>query len=396
MPTTPPRPLPSLLRHLNERRVFAAVQGAGPLSRAEIARHTGISGPTVTRAVASLLQAELFEEEAPQRQSVGRPGKLVRLARNGVCLLAVLVGPKSCEVSIGGLDGEENVDERLSFPTPPTYEELVSACVETARRLLSGRPGRLLRSGVCVPGLIDGPAGRTLFSPNLHQIDGRQLGADLEEVLGVETTVVQECHALCLAEQVYGLARGIDNFAMMDINEGLGLGVVHGGRLMQGCRGLAGELGHVTVDLPGQPCGCGNSGCLETVATDRALAGLVSAELGRTLSIDELVEESRKGTIDSSAAVSRFVDYLGIAVAAAINIFNPSRLFIHGRCFDVSDDVFDRVIAAAKRRSLAPSFESCEVIRARGNKRLGVIAATLQDALATAPVEFDTPPLTVN
>src|SRR5205807_5237105 len=122
--------------------------------------------------------------------------------------------------------------------------------------------------GVSMPGLLHRREKRTVFSPNLHQTDGRRLGEDLRNALRIETAILQESHALCLAELTYGAARGVSDFAMLDVSEGLGVGVVNGGRILEGHSGLGGELGHVTVDIHGEPCGCGNHGCLETVATD--------------------------------------------------------------------------------------------------------------------------------
>src|SRR5258708_10817132 len=103
--------------------------------------------------------------------------------------------------------------------------------------------------------------------------DGRSPAQDLAARLGVECNVLQESHALCLAERHYGLAKGLDDFAMLDVGTGVGLGVMSGGRLLTGHSGLAGELGHITaVADGGRRCGCGNHRCLGTVASDSALA----------------------------------------------------------------------------------------------------------------------------
>jgi N-acetylglucosamine repressor len=179
---------------------------------------------------------------------------------------------------------------------------------------------------------------------------------------------------LCLAEQTYGAARGVEDFAMMDITGGLGLGVVQGGQFIQGHSGLAGELGHVTVDLAGRRCGCGNVGCLETVATDAALATLVSERLGRSLSADDLFPLLESGEIRAPQEISLVLEYLSVGLAMVINVFNPQKLFVYGRLFDAGDDVYPRLLDLTRRRALAPSLADCEIIRAQGNKRLGAIA----------------------
>ena len=106
-----------------------------------------------------------------------------------------------------------------------------------------------------------------------------------------------------------------------------------GGRLLTGHSGLAGEIGHVTaVPEGGRKCGCGNTGCLETVASDSALAFHASRKLGRAVTVDEVIELARSGTVDLAAELDAMAGYLAVGVAAVINLFNPAVVFVHCRC----------------------------------------------------------------
>ena len=366
----------SLLRQLHARRVLAALQQHGPLSRAEVARRTGISGPTVTRAVAALLEDGLLEEADSPQRTLGRPGKELRLASTAVTVLGVAVGAAHCEMVSAGLDGQIREDQTKRFATPSRYPALVDAIARHARSLADGGP-KLLGVGVSVPGLLNRREKRTVFSPNLHQTDGRQLGEDLRQQIGVEVALLQESHALCLAERTYGAARGVADFAMLDISEGLGLGVVLNGQIVEGHSGLAGEFGHVTVELNGRQCGCGNRGCLETVATDTALAAALSERLGRDLSPEEAVSLLQSGRLKAEKELERVLQYLSVGVAAVINVFNPSKLFIYGRVLDAGPGLFERLLEWTGKRALAPSLADCEIVRARGSKRLGAVAGII-------------------
>jgi predicted NBD/HSP70 family sugar kinase len=374
------RPLarPTLLRQLNVREVLAAIQRHGPLSRAEIARFTGISGPTVTRAVSALLEDHLLEEGDFRQAALGRPGKVLRLANTSVSVLGAVVGAKHCELVAAGLDGQIHPEHGRQFPTPARYADLVKVFVKQARAYMEETKTAVLGLGISMPGLLNRREKRTVVSPNLHQTDGQTLGEDLQERLQVETAILQESHALCLAEQMYGAAQGVANFAMLDISEGLGVGLVDAGRIIAGHSGLAGELGHVTVELHGQRCGCGNQGCLETVATDTALAAAISQRVGQKLSLEQIIARIQDGRLQVDEEVERVLEYLAVGLAAVINIFNPSKVFIYGRLLDVKLDLFDRLLALTRRRALAPSMADCEIIRARGNKRLGAIAGIIQ------------------
>src|SRR5262249_21074379 len=186
------KPVPSLLRHLHARQVLAALQQHGPMSRADIARSTGISGPTVTRTVADLIGANLLEEGEFQPGPLGRPGKSLRLASRQVSVLGVAVGVHQCEIVSAGLDGRLRPDAASVFDPPPRYAALIRSLVFRARRLLKANETTVLGLGVSLPGLLNRRQGRTVFSPNLHQTDGHRLGEDLRRQLGLETTVLQE------------------------------------------------------------------------------------------------------------------------------------------------------------------------------------------------------------
>jgi N-acetylglucosamine repressor len=174
---------------------------------------------------------------------------------------------------------------------------------------------------------------------------------------------------------MYGAARGMDDFAMLDVSTGLGLGIVSGGRLLTGNSGMAGELGHITVVPDGERCGCGNRGCLETVATDTAFARLISKQLGRRVGVEKALAALAVG--GSEEVIEQTVDYLAIAVAAVINIFNPSTLFLHGQLMNSDPAIFKRVLSRAKKRTLSPSFNDCRILQSRGNKRLGAVAGII-------------------
>ena len=173
---------------------------------------------------------------------------------------------------------------------------------------------------------------------------------------------------------------------------GLGLGIFSGGRLLTGNSGLAGELGHITVERAGIRCGCGNQGCLETVATDSAFAREISQILGAPVGITEAIETMRIRPADTNEVVERTIDYLAIAVAAVINVFNPSTLFLHGMLAGSDPAVFDRVLDEVKKRTLKPSLADCRILQSQGNKRLGAAAGiilALTDDLAPSMASFE-------
>jgi N-acetylglucosamine repressor len=301
---------------------------------------------------------------------------LLRLGSEQVQVVGIVLDKDRCQIALAGLDGQLRHAAPIAVPTPTTYADLLNVLSEHARPLISN-PATTLGIGLSVPGQINRHTGQTVFSPNLHLTDGQTPAVDLTERLGIPCVLVQEAHALCLGERWHGGAKGMDNFALMDVTTGLGLGVMSGGRLLTGHSGLAGELGHVTAVLDGEVCGCGNRGCLETLATDAALTRAVARRLGRPITIDEVVSGLQSGELSPEPELQRTCDYLAVAMAAVINVFNPSTLFVYGRLLDARPGLFDELRERVRQRSLRPSFADCQLERAQASKMQGALAAAV-------------------
>lgn len=407
-----PRADAPLLRRLNERRVLDALLTHGPLSRTALCRAAAMAGPTVTKAADALLDLGLVEELAAEQVPgrLGRPERRLRLASRSTEVIGVVIDAGRCTVVPAGLDGRHAEDRAARFATPATYDELLTTLDQVCREVVAATaepPGRgrgptaappdlaapldaagplggVRGIGISVPGLVSHRLGEIVLSPNVHVLDRHAPARDLERRLGVPCRMFQESHSLCLGESMFGAAKGLTDFAMLDVSTGLGLGVMSGGRLLTGASGLAGELGHLRIDPRGERCGCGNRGCLETVATDSALARLVSESIGRTVTAEEAIAGLRNGSIEAAAALDRVIDGLAVAVSAVVNIFNPATLFVHGGLLAAGDDVFPRLLDLVKHAALTPSLADCRIVRARGSKRTGALAGIIDHVTSTA------------
>jgi N-acetylglucosamine repressor len=147
---------------------------------------------------------------------------------------------------------------------------------------------------------------------------------------------------------------------------------------------MGGELGHVTVDRDGGlTCGCGNRGCIETVATDQAFARRVSKRVGKTMSIEQIVEASKSGQLDVRAELDETFEYLAIGAAAAINLFNPEALLLCSRMLDIDADALARLEKMILARALGPLRAGVKIVRAEGDTRLGAIANIIHHIAGT-------------
>jgi predicted NBD/HSP70 family sugar kinase len=367
----------TLLRRINERRLLEAIQQHGPSSRATLTRVSGLTAPTVSKAVDSLLKRGFVEELDPPEPAPGRPGRLVRMATDSAAVLGVVIDAQTCCVVAAGLEGTVSKEQTRRFPTPTSYADLLDTLERHCRDLLAGITGRVHGIGVSVPGLVNERLAEIVFCPNLHLLDKRNPARDLTARLGVECLLLQETDALCLSERTYGEARSVRDFALLDVSTGLGLGVMTGGQILSGHSGMAGELGHLTVVPDGIRCGCGNRGCLETLATDSALVRMLSEKVGRPLSIEAAaaVVDERPGDFQHELRMA--TEYLAIAIAAVINIFNPTTLFVHGTLLAGSRERFARVLDRVKQRALTASLADCTILATRSSKRQAAIAGIM-------------------
>jgi len=342
-----------------------------------LTRVSGLTAPTVSKAVDSLLKRGFVEELDPLEPALGRPGRLVRMAADSAAVLGVVIDAQTCCVVAAGLDGTVSEPQTRRFTTPKSYAALLDALEQRCQDLLAGITGRVHGIGVSVPGLVNERLSEIVFSPNLHLLDKRNPARDLAERLGLECVLVQETDALCLGERLYGDARGLHDFAMLDVTTGLGLGVMTGGHVLAGHSGMAGEVGHITVAPDGIRCGCGNRGCLETLATDSALMRMLSEKLGHPLSLEAAAAaiDTRPG--DFQHELRTATEYLAIAIAAVINIFNPTTLFVHGTLLVGSKERFARVLERVKQRTLTASLADCTILATRSSKRQAAIAGIM-------------------
>ncbi len=371
------RVVPALLRQINARRIMDLLWQEGPVSRAELVRRTSISAPTMSRLMERLEQTGLVECDPELQHGSGRPAAIYRPARKKTQVIGVMVGIRESYVTATGLDGVFGPERSVSFATPQTYAQFISTLAEQIEKLRHKVSVPCLGVGLSVPGLVLDADQRIALSPNLHFLDGCQPGLDLQQRIKVPVLLHQEEHGFCMAERMFGAARGVDNFAVVDICDGLGMAVVSGGRLVTGSRGFGGELGHMTIDPEGIPCGCGNRGCLETVATDLAFARNVSRQAGRKVGVEAAVRAVREGRWNASTLMYEALDPLARGVGMLINVFNPELVLVHGALFDARDSVLGTFCDKVRSHALRPSFEGCRIGRTTVDKRLGGVAALM-------------------
>ena len=239
---TETKAVPALLRALNERTVLDAVRASGPLSRADLARQTGISRPTVSLVLRALLEDGLVRETALEP---GRPhyGAVYYEADPEAALvLGVDFGSRAVRAALCDLSGEVRAREEIR--SRGSVKERIDALAATCNSLLrrSRLPGDLLENAVVALPAVVSPADGSVSSADLPGLGAADLHEQLERALGVGVTLENDVNLAALGEQRHGVAEGVDDFAFLLVGAGLGAAVVLGGKLHRGRNGAAGEL----------------------------------------------------------------------------------------------------------------------------------------------------------
>jgi predicted NBD/HSP70 family sugar kinase len=329
------------MRSLNRSLVLDHLRAHGTASRASVAEGTGLAKPTVSLIVEDLLREGLVEEIGRGTASAqgGRPPVLLRFNRRSSYLLGLHVGVSRTTVVLADALGEELA--RAEVRTPRSAARVaVRKIAEVAKQLLAEQglaTERVATAGVCLPGLVAADSGTLLLAPNLGWRDV-PVRALLEEELGVPVAAHNASQTSLLAEVTEGAVVGTPDVVLVYAGTGVGAAALVEGVMVSGGQGLAGELGHCRVVDDGERCGCGGTGCLETVASAQAVVSAVGRRSGSDPgSFRDVVLAAEAGDRVAREELARAGSHLGRAASWLVNLLAPRAVVLAGGMLEAGD-----------------------------------------------------------
>jgi glucokinase len=287
-------------------------------------------------------------------------------------ILAVDLGGSAIKAELLGDDLETAAACTVATPAGAAVLDKVA---EVGRRLLAESAGQVVAAGIAVPGLVDRRSGRGVHSVNLgwRDVPVRDV---LSARLGVPVAVEHDVTAAGRAEWLYGAGRGVSDLLVVVIGTGIAAVVVAGGHLVRGGRGQAGELGHVPVLADGPLCECGRRGCLEAVASARAVAGAYRSRSGRDVSdAREVVAALQTGDRDAQLVWEAAVDALATALLGAISLLGCTRVVVGGGLAEAGEVLLAPLRERLVERRTIQTLP--DVVPATFGLRAGVVGAGL-------------------
>jgi glucokinase-like ROK family protein len=373
------------LRELNRGRVIDALRGRGTASRAEIARLTGLSRSTVSSIVSDLIDSSLLSEQAEATgvahgEGGGRPPVLLSLNPSAGTAIGVDFGHTHLRVAVSDLSHEVLAESWRELDVDHSADEGLDAAAELIDNVLEeakvDRKG-VIGVGMGLPGPINRATGAVGSSSILPAWVGVDAATEMERRLGLPVHVENDANLGALAEFVWGSGKGHSNIVYIKLSSGVGAGLLFAGRLHQGAGGTAGEIGHTPAQHGTAICRCGSRGCLETVASARAIAEQLGVSRGEPVSTKELLELMADGDPAASRLIGEAGREIGVALAGLVNLVNPDCVIIGGDLSAAGELITEPVLESIRRYAIASAAEEVSVVAGVLGER-----AELQGALA--------------
>lgn len=393
-----------LVKQINKTLVLNTIYQKRPVSRAEIAKITGLNKSTVSALVDELLTEGLITEVGIGESQGGR--KPVHLSINeGVgSIIGVDLGVNYMLSILTDFAGKILWEKRLTVkPEVRAEDRIEKICALLAETIGNApqTPRGIMGIGIGVPGIVNFDRGNILSAPNLAW-KNVNLKDIIEEKFQLPVIIDNEANAGAIGEKWFGCCKKATDLIYISAGRGIGAGIILNHELYRGARGIAGEVGHMTVESKGVTCSCGNTGCWEEYASEKALYRYLRMQAAdypesivlkngtqeiTEIPIFEIIDAALEGDALSVKAFKMMGAYLGIGVANLINIFNPEVVVIGNTLPLVGDILMDELKREALKRSFSASYSEARILPSE----LGMDACALGAAALVISRQYASP-----
>ncbi len=377
------------MREVNRSIVLDIIRRGGKVSRTDLAKRSTLTKPTVSAIVDDLIARGIVQEVGFGKTVAtgGRRARLLEFNDASAAYLGLRFGVHTTTVAIADARGEVRAIKETEAVVGDAH-----ASVRSALGLLDGAleeagmpRSRLQSVGVTVPGMVDIRQGAVALAPNLGWTDV-PIRTLLQQALDLPVVVHNVTSSGAIAEGRVGAAKGARSYVWVYVGHGLGAGIVIDGQLFSGTKGFSGEIGHCPVVDDGPLCSCGLRGCLETLASGKAIER-IAAEAARgseptrlslhTAPFDASVvlDAARAGDAVAQRILRGVGEHLGVGLSYLINVLDPELVVLGGRVMEAGDYILEGARASVARHTLRSS--KVEVVASTLGDRAGLIGSVI-------------------
>ncbi|HXG66575.1 MAG TPA: ROK family transcriptional regulator [Blastocatellia bacterium] len=378
-------------RDINRRIMLNLIRRHQPISRADLARHSGLQRSTVSLITEQLIKERWVTEGAIGYTPRGRKPRFLHLNKERIGIVGINIRPAVTTVALADVDAHFLAQE--SLPTAQTPEPFIAELSARLRNLIKAHPKIYYEGiGISVPGRIDLASQKLVFAPNLGWRDV-DLKTPLEKATGLPVELENAANACALAEVWFGQrAEGVRNLIAVTVSEGIGTGAILNGQLARGSTGAAGEFGHVTLVEGGLECRCGNHGCWEVYASNSAAVryytqaispgrgGKAGARSPMSVpTFSDLLRLADQGDPKANEALDQMAHYLGVGTAMLVTGLAPDLIVFVGEVTRVWNRIGPVIEKIVKSRTFTHAATRIVPADPAAQPRLrGTIALVLQ------------------
>ena len=396
-----------LMKSINRSLILNIIREKGPISRADIAKLTKLTPPTVSSFVKELLEAEIVIERNLGESSGGRKPTLLTLSEDMFHVIGMDVGSQNIKTILTSITGKVIKKSIVPLPAQTTNETLLSLMIDSVSSILDHTKideEKIVGIGVGMHGIVDVEEGSSVFAPNLNLQD-IPIKKVLEERFNMMVKVENDGRAMSLGELWFGNGAGIDSFVCINVGRGIGAGIIINGKLYHGSHFISGEIGHMIIDIDGPQCTCGNYGCLQTFASGPSIVEWVKKEM--RLGHSSLLTTMTKGDLEKvtgeliylsalegdtlcKTALQQAGRYLGVGITNLIHTVNPRRIIIGGGVSNAGDLIMDNIIQTVNQRALTNPAKQTEIILSKFGDdatAMGAVALILAELFTSRNTE---------
>jgi predicted NBD/HSP70 family sugar kinase len=346
------------VRNINRRIILDLIRTRQPVSRADLARISGLQRSTISLITEQLLTEQWIMQGALGHLPRGRKPRFLHLNVERAGIFGVNVRPTNTTIALADLNARFIAHE--SFPTNADADIFIEDLTKRLQSFIKLHPQIYFEGiGVSIPGRVDSISKRIVFAPNLGWRDV-DLQMPLERATGLLVEIENAANACALAEIWFDRrSDGIQDLIAVTVSEGIGTGIITNGQLVRGAGGIAGEFGHVSIDESGPLCKCGNRGCWEVYASNTAAINeYVRAVSGGNKkqreqfetdkpSFDNILHLSEQGDTKATEVIERMGHYLGVGLSMLISGMSPNMIVVIGeitRCWQRIEPIIKNIL----------------------------------------------------
>jgi predicted NBD/HSP70 family sugar kinase len=344
-----------LMKQVNKRTILNKIRLADPISRAEIAKQTGITAPTVGTIVKELVEEELVVEKRSTESTGGRKPKLLSLNKESNVVIALDAGSKYVRAALCNIVGEVIYQTTVTFNgKEEAYLTIIKDLVQELIDEAEKRPIKLLGICLAVPGVVERESGVVSYSShtNFHDIP---LKEELEKAYEYPVIVENNSRAMAFGEFWFKEYSVEGTLLVLNIGRGVGAGIISNGQLLYGPDNVAGEVGHMTINFNGPSCSCGNKGCWERYITGKAIVERAQEEVfgvPNPLTAAMVYTYAKRNIKEYQAVLRKTGEIIGIGLVNLINILNPDYIVLGGGVMKSHEFLLPEIVEIVERHSL--------------------------------------------